>query len=78
MNDRDVVTIWTITHRPRDLPGVEYAARAHRISPGGRVEAAADHLEGASLEAIRAQLPPFLFCLGRQPGDDAGIVESWI
>jgi hypothetical protein len=78
MADRDAVTIWTITHRPRDLPGAEYVARAHFILPGGTIEVAADHLEAASLAAIRAALPPGLICLGRSAEDDPVIIESWI
>lgn len=69
--------IWTVTRRPLDMPGVEYAARCHVIEAGGsrptdRVVTA------ATLVEIRAAIPPFLHCLPRDPNDDPAIVESWI
>jgi hypothetical protein len=78
MKDYDTLEIWTITRRPIDLPGVEYAARAHRIKPGGKTEVAAEHLQADTLEEIRAALPPHLFRLPRQPGDDPVVVECWL
>lgn len=70
--------IWVVYHRPRDLPGVEYAARAQWAEPGGVIAKAAEHLEAPTLAAIRAALPPGLACIGREPGDDPVIVECWI
>jgi hypothetical protein len=35
-------------------------------------------LRSASLETLRAMLPPGLRCLPREPGDEESIVETWI
>ncbi len=75
---QDVVTIWTITHRPSDLPGVEYAARAHMIGPRAQHGISQAVLTAGTLEEIRAKLPPGLHNLGRDLADEPGIVESWI
>jgi hypothetical protein len=74
----DSLTIWTITHRPVDLPGVEYAARRHRILAGEVQVHTGPPLTAPSLEEIRALLPPGLHRIERSPEDDPVIVESWI
>lgn len=77
MDVADTLGIWTVTHRPRDLPGVEYAARLHYVGRGATWPS--DRLLTApSLEAIRRALPPGLYNLGRVPDDDPAIVESWV
>lgn len=74
----EFLAIWTITHRPSDLPGVEYAVRPHYLTRGGGARVGPDVLTANTLEEARALLPPFLHCLGRSRDDDPVIVESWI
>lgn len=72
--------LWTVTHRPSDLPGVEYAARAWIIptaigEPGG----ATDELVTApTLAELRALLPAGLTRIPRHELDDPVIVEVWL
>jgi hypothetical protein len=76
MSDGDL-EMWTITHRPRDLPGIEYAARLHLVR-AGEIQTTDRLLTAASLEALRDALPPGLFRLHRFPEDDDAIVETWL
>ncbi|WP_230770581.1 hypothetical protein [Sphingomonas sp. Leaf4] len=73
----DLLSIWTITRNPSDLPG-RHVARRHAIEADGLPHATDDHFVGDTLDQVRAQLPTGLFNLGRQPADDPVIVESWI
>lgn len=70
--------LWCVTHRPSDLPGVEYAARRWELAVDGVHHATADVLTGSSLAAVREQLPPGLTRLERAPDDDPVIVEVWL
>lgn len=74
----DTLTIWTVTHRPRDLPGVEYAARPQYIPPRPQAVDDAPLLTASTLEGIRALLPPGLFRMPRDYRDDPVIVETWM
>jgi hypothetical protein len=69
--------IWTVTRDPTDLPGVAFAARLHIVEGGGSYPTH-QLVTGQTLDDVRSQLPPGLYCLGRDPADDAAIVESWI
>lgn len=74
--DTRVLTIWVIYRSPRDFPG-KWVLRGQDAS-GGVVTPHAKCRVGDSLEAVRNCLPPGLICLGRQPGDDPVIFETWI
>ena len=69
----NVLTIWTIYKHPRDYP-TKWVLRADDV-PGGRRDfiALAD-----TLEEIRAEVPPFLHRMPRNPADDPVIYETWI
>lgn len=72
---RDTVPVWTI-YGPgtTDHPG-RYVARPFL----SRTRQVSQHaILADTLEETRATLPPGLFCLGRQPGDDPNILECWI
>lgn len=71
-----VLSIWTITDHPTDRPDV-VVARRHEICDGGH-QPTDDVLEGATLDEVRAQLPPGLINIGRQDADDPVILESWV
>ena len=67
---------WTVYERPLDYPD-GYVARRWVIGSGGAVPTN-DMFVADTLDELRALLPPGLFCLLRQPGDDPKIVEVWI
>lgn len=71
----DNLVMWTIFDHPRDYPA-GFIARKFIVS-NGKVHPTEEALQGETLESVQQQLPPGLFCLGRSPGDDSKIVESW-
>jgi hypothetical protein len=73
----ETLHLWTIYQHPRDFPD-EFVARLYLVPGGPNFGATSTILRGATLEAVRAQLPPDLYNMGRQPEDDACIVETWI
>jgi hypothetical protein len=73
---RDRLPMWVV-YRPTttDHPG-RWLARMHLSLPE---PAATEHVVfGATRDEVRAQLPPGLALLQRDPGDDPVIEESWI
>lgn len=78
MTDSDLLELWTVTRRPIDLPGVEFAARQALIGPGGITRITERLVIAPTLEALRDQLPPGLVRMDRHPDDDPVIVEIWI
>ncbi|HEX7853800.1 MAG TPA: hypothetical protein VF503_08910 [Sphingobium sp.] len=76
MGEADQLSIWTITANTSDFPD-RFVARRHVIDRDGH-SATDDIRVAASLDEIRGMLPADLVCLGREPGDDPVIVESWI
>lgn len=77
MTGRDALRVWTIYDHPRDFPDY-FVAREWLINrgesfPSGNVAAS------NSLDALRAMMMKTgLVCLGREPGDDALIIETWV
>jgi hypothetical protein len=70
------LVIWTVYDNPLDMPGF-FVARAHIVEDGFSSPTAAMFI-GLSLAEVRRQLPPGLFCMPRQDGDEPHIVESWL
>jgi len=72
----ETLAMYTIYDRPKDYPA-EFVARRFDIGAGtalpGPVVA-----RGKTLAEVRAQLPPGLYNLGRNPEDEPQIVESWV
>lgn len=69
-------SIWTVYQSPLDYPG-EFVARRWVIGVG--VAHATDEVRRAdTLENLRRILPPGLYRLPRQRGDEPQIVESWV
>lgn len=66
---------YTIYDHPKDNPG-GYAMTCWEIHGVGPV--AVWTIYQNSLDKIRAVLPPGLYCLGREPGDDPAILETWV
>jgi len=71
------LTLYTIYANPRDFPGY-YVVRAHDVLRTGGTQARRDFRLADSLEAARRHIPPGLYNIGREPGDDHTIVETWI
>lgn len=70
--------MWVVYSEPKDFPG-EFVARRHVIT--GENQGRADPeiwARAKTLEALRAQLPLGLVCLGRDQSDDTCIVETWV
>jgi hypothetical protein len=70
--------VFTIYHRPADLPQCNYVVRAYVIRSGGPhpgdIVGVAD-----TLNAARALIPLTAdVCFPRQPDDDPVVVESWM
>lgn len=70
----DALPIWLVTKRPDDYPQ-HFVARLFVI-PDAR-DGSQFVLIGATLDEVRAQLPPTLTCMPRHPSDAPVIVESW-
>ena len=72
----DCLTVWTIYCRPDDYPDC-WVLRAHEISPGvGIVRPHHACFVAATLDGVRAKLPPGTCCVGRAPEDCPAIYES--
>lgn len=69
------LSIWTIYENPKDYPGI-FVARRREVSL--TPVATSDILTGASLEDVRAQLPPGLMRMPANAEDDQSVVESWL
>ena len=76
--DEDVLTIWTIYHRPRDLPRFPYVARASFIRSGEPIRQSDAFFGGDTLAQVREFLPRGLTRLNRSADDDPVIVEAWL
>lgn len=66
----DEVLVWTVYGSPG-----KYVARPCMTTDG--ITPMPVHLEGPTLELLRAQLPKGLTRTDRQPDDDPVIVETW-
>ncbi len=69
--------IYVIYHGTSDY-GQMYVVRQWGIYDQANMFIHAPRNVTHTLEAARRSLPGGLFCLGRNPGDDPVIVESWI
>lgn len=69
------LAIWTIYQSPADHPG-EFVARKWLVKT--EPVPTAEVVKAATLEEVRAQLPPHLFRMDRDPSDDPAIVETWL
>jgi hypothetical protein len=69
---------YVIYHRPKDLPqSLPFWVRRWRIE-GGAIFPEVVTGGGNTIEEARRSIPPDLYNLGRQPGDDPVIAEVWI
>lgn len=73
--------LYTITHRPADLPGAEYAVREFTVTNTKSGGVTPGPLLGMAdtLEKARALVPAWADArLLRLAGDDPVIVETWL
>ncbi len=72
-----VLDLWTIYQRPLDFPQ-HYVARRWEVRHSGP-RPTADIIVAEDIERLRdAMRARGLHNIGRKPGDEAQIVESWI
>jgi hypothetical protein len=73
----DALAIWTV-YRPTtsDRPG-QWVARLSYVDKAG-IRPTRTVITGTTLAAVRAELPPGLTRLARQPDDDIVIEEIWL
>ncbi len=76
MTDDDALDIWTLYAMPAGNPAPFVARRFRAHGDGATLTD--DILQGATLDAVRAQLPPGLIRLARSDNDAPDILESWI
>lgn len=71
-DDDDDMSIWIVFEEPPDFPD-QYVARLYRsyVDTG-------EYVVGATLNEVRALLPPGLMRMERSRGDDPMVRESWI
>lgn len=71
-DDDDDTSVWIIFEEPPDFPD-QYVARLYRsyVDTG-------EYVVGATLNEVRALLPPGLMRMERSSGDDPMVRESWI
>lgn len=72
-----VLEFWTIYERPSDHPD-KFVVRRCEVKAPGLIVHDAHCTTHDTLEAARAAVPPGLYNLGRQPGDDPVIKETWL
>lgn len=72
----DALSVWSVFDHPVDYP-IGFIARQFLIS-GGLVRSTLSSVQGSTLEQVRSKLPPGLYRIDRDPGDDPKVVESWL
>jgi hypothetical protein len=73
-----VLFTWTIYDHPKDYPD-HFVARKWSIgTKPGEPEATDEVIVRPTLDEVRALLPPALYCVARNEGDDPVVVETWL
>jgi hypothetical protein len=72
----DTMMQWVIYERPRDYPN-QFVMRVWKIG-AGTFSPTDDVTLADTLDEIRKNVPPGLYCLGRYADDDPCIVEVWL
>lgn len=73
----ELFTMFTIYGRPLDYPD-EFVCRRWDERTGKPVDVGEPFACGRTLDDVRHALPLGLVNIGRQPGDDWAIVETWV
>jgi hypothetical protein len=73
------LSLWTIYDHPSDIPEpFGFAVREWKVTTDGDSYADSRVQFALTLEDARALVPPGLYRLPRDPGDDTVIVETWL
>lgn len=72
----DGLSMWTVYYNPTDAPGL-FVVRRFNITKAG-AEASRVSFSALTLRDARSYIPPGLHNLGREPGDEPQIVETWV
>jgi hypothetical protein len=73
-----IISTWTIYENPLDHPG-KFVVRRWDVLEGRTDPVPADEaVVVKTLGMARMAVPAGSVCLGRQPGDDPAILETWI
>jgi hypothetical protein len=70
------LAMWIVYDHPTDHPD-HFVARKWLINSEGQ-HPTREIIDSITLEGLRAQLPPGLVCLPRDPTDPPKIVEVWL
>jgi hypothetical protein len=71
------MVLYTIYDHPKDHPA-HFVVRGHEILRSGGSRPLLSYALASTLEDARHEIPPGHYNIGREPGDDACIVETWI
>lgn len=75
MFGRSSLSLWTIYESPDDHPG-KFVTRRWDVLSTGPAPGPATVVD--TLDEAREAVPPGLHWMGRAPGDDEKIVETWL
>lgn len=70
-----MIKLWVIYQRPTDYPDAPFVMREFYIPKGGRVTPTDKLQMGASIEELRANIPPGKMRMPRSEDDEQQIVE---
>jgi hypothetical protein len=73
---KDALEMWVIYDHPRDMPDC-FVARLWLIRAGQTI-ATSELRSAGTLDEVRKMLPRGLVNIGRQPKDEAVIIEVWL
>jgi hypothetical protein len=76
MTEPGDLDIWTIYVHPLDFPTLFVVRR--QVIRKGQILTDTKARFASTLEEARDLIPPGLYCVGRQIGDEPQIVESWL
>lgn len=71
------LVLYTIYDHPKDYPH-EFVIRRWDGRTNQPIDKGEPFARGKTLKSVRHKLPPGLYRLQREPGDDPVIVETWI
>jgi hypothetical protein len=72
------VPMWTVYYRPADHPGSEYVTRSYTTTAHGEVPGYIRYCPDLDTARGWIEHEGGSANLGRQPGDDPVIVETWV
>lgn len=73
----DILSLWVVTHNPKDFPGM-YVARETLLGPHGEHRVSEAALVASTLSQLRDKLPEGLHRMARWAEDDPVIIEVWL